>query len=303
MLGTAVVNHFSRNHEVFATDVVKGVDPGNVVWKCIDLLDNKAISEWLTYVKPEVVVHCAALVNVDLCEKKPELAYALHVGVAEYLAQVVSGWNGIVVYISTDSVFDGRKPGAYVEADPVNPLNVYAQTKYEAEKHILAIPNGVVLRTNIFGWSRSDAVSFAEWVLKGLVLGEKRTMFSDVLYTPIHVCHLAECIERVLIEKVSGLYHATGSDILSKYEFAKRVAEIFGLSGNSIVSVSVDESHLTACRPKNMALDNRSLCNAIRWRIPGVGTGIHLMKEHYDSGWLSTIKQRAVGEDYHFWEE
>ena len=302
MLGTAMIDTLRHNSELIATDISSGYSPDGVRWYYVDLLDKAAVTSWLETERPDVVVHCAALVNVDGCEKNPELAEAVHVGTTKTIADALVKWNGKLINISTDSVFDGFKNGPYIESDLVSPPNVYARTKLDGETPVLQTPRGLVLRTNIFGWSRAEKTSFAEWVIKGLVSGDRLTMFTDVSYTPIHVSHLAEVVRRAIDVDLCGLYHATGSTVLSKHAFGMLVAKTFGLSSSNIVETSVDSIGLGAKRPKNMALDNRELCKQLAWQIPHVEDGVTLLKNQYDSGWVAAIKERPVASGYRFWE-
>ena len=301
MLGTAMVQHLAGRHQVFAAGRSPGLAITGVTWHAFDLLDHSALAGWIQAVRPDAVVHCAALVNVDACEKNVTVARALHAGTTAVIADELAKRPARLVYISTDSVFDGRKSGPYVEYDPTAPPNVYAATQLEGEGVALAA-SGVVLRTNIFGWSRAERTSFAEWVLKGLVEQAPLTMFRDVLYTPIHVTHLAEVTADVIAQDVSGLFHATGSAVLSKYDFALRLAAAFNLSDAHIRSISVDDAGLSANRPKNMALANHRLQSALNRALPGVDEGIALFKRQHDNGKLAKIKSRPVRSNGRFWE-
>ena len=303
MLGTAMIDVLKNHNSIYATDVTEGFAADGVEWHLLDLLNREAVKTWIGEVRPDAVVHCAALVNVDECEKNPELAYEVHQKSTECIAKALAHWGGKLVYISTDSVFDGLKVGSYRETDSIAPPNIYARSKFAGEEEVLKYDNGVVLRTNIFGWSRAEKISFAEWVVKGLVTQSRLTMFKDVRYTPIHVSHLAEVVCRVLDKGLSGLWHATGSDSLSKYDFAMLVAEVFGLPAACVEPASVDDAGLGAKRPKNMSLDNRKLCSETGWRIPDAIDGIRLMKNQYDCGWLSAVKGRHIRSGYHFWED
>ena len=105
-----------------------------------------------------------------------------------------------MIYMSTDSLFDGRQDQPYIESDTPRPLNTYARTKLAGESAALQEAGTTVLRTNIFGWSRHERPSFAEWVVKGLVERVPLRMFTDVDYTPIHVTHLASVVADVMWE-------------------------------------------------------------------------------------------------------
>lgn len=302
MLGTAVIDNLRNQFNVIATDLYKGYAPANVRWHEVDLCDSKGLLGWLKKEKPDVVVHCAAIVNVDACEKNPAIAEALHVTTTRYIANVLSGWNGKLIYISTDSVFDGLKKDLYKENDLVNPPNVYAQTKYKGELETQKTDRGLVLRINIFGWSKTERFSFAEWILKSLVEHKQIRMFTDVMYSPIHVSHFSNIIVQAINKDICGLYHAGGGSSLSKHAFATQMANIFGLDTESIIAGSIDDAGLKAARSKNMALSCEKMQKKTGITLPDVNTGICLMKKQYDSGWVSRIKGREVSGKYRFWE-
>jgi dTDP-4-dehydrorhamnose reductase len=302
MLGTAVIDHLMNFYSVTSTDQIIGFSPRGVRWHQMDLLEMDGLARWIRLEKPDAVVHCAALVNVDACEKDQDLAVRLHEGTTKTIGDVLQSYGGKLIYISTDSVFNGKKDKPYTEDDPVDPPNIYAKTKYNGEKATLTSAKNVVLRTNIFGWSRAEKLSFAEWVLKGLITNKQLTMFTDVFYSPIHVSHLAEIIREIISEDLCGLYHATGSTVLSKHEFAIKIACIFGLKPDSIIATSVEDANLIAKRPKNMALDNSMLSKSLKQRIPSVDDGLMLMKKQYDTGWVAAVKNRPTSIGYRFWE-
>jgi dTDP-4-dehydrorhamnose reductase len=267
-----------------------------------DLCEDNALKRFLLAERPDLVVHTAALVDVDRCERDPSAAERLHVHATDVMSRTLASWDGALIYISTDSVFDGRKDGPYDEDDRTGPMNTYARTKLDGEKACLALSQGTVLRTNIFGWSRAERVSFAEWVLKGLVERTRRNMFSDVAYTPIHVTHLSDAIEQVWQQRLYGLFHAAGSTSLTKYQFAVLVADVFGLPADKVMPVSIDDAELGADRPKNMALSSARISSALGRSLPTAVDGVQLMKRQYDDGWVARVKNRAVSTGYRFWE-
>jgi len=302
MLGTALIDRLAERHDVIATDLVSGLGRKKVRWSLFDLCDDDALKRFLSVERPDLVVHTAALVDVDRCEQDPSLAERLHVHTTDVISRTLAGWDGALIYISTDSVFDGRKDGPYEEGDRPAPKNTYARTKLLGEAACLTLERATVLRTNIFGWSRAERTSFAEWVLRGLVEHSAVGMFRDVQYTPIHVTHLSEVIEQVWQQGVYGLYHAAGRTCLTKYEFAVLVASVFGLSTDHVTAISVDDAELAANRPKNMALSSARLSSALGRALPPAIDGVRLMRRQYEDGWVARTKQRAVAPGYRFWE-
>lgn len=301
MLGTALLERFSGSDAIIATDLQTGYLKEGVIWNLLDILNKPKLVNLLEEEIPDVVIHCAALVNVDECEKNPSLAWAVHVEATANIAETIRQWGAKLIYVSSDSVFNGRQASPYSEEDSPDPLNVYAKTKLEGEAVALSNTTGLALRTNIFGWSCLERVSFAEWVLKALVEGSKITMFADVFFTPLHVSHFSSLLSEALKVNLSGIYHLAGDSMISKYDFAIRMARIFGLETKDVLAGSVESSHLKALRPKNMALSSRKLAEAISKPMPTADSGITLLKNQYDNGWLQLVKRRTIRTGYRYW--
>lgn len=278
MLGTALVLDYSNKYKCFALGRTIGFPVKDVSWIACNLTNELSTRDAVNQANPDVIVHCAALVNIDACEDNYNDAYAIHVSASKTLADECRKRGVQLIYISTDSVFNGRKNGAYTETDTPDPLNVYARTKLEGENEILKIDNGLVLRTNIFGWTRYGH-SFSEWVLEGLRKQKKMTMFTDVQFSPVSTYCLSMIIESCINNRLTGLYHAGGKDTLSKLEFALKVAAVYDLSTNCIVPVLISDVHLTAPRPNNMALDSSRLSKTLGINLPDIQTSISIWKK------------------------
>jgi len=283
MLGTALISRLSRSQKVFATSKSIGVEGQNIDWTCFDLTDFVLLNHWLEKSQLDVIVHCAAIVDVDLCEENVSAATNLHVVTTEVIANYINSTKGRLIYISSDSVFDGEKQRAYIETDLVSPLNVYAKTKVLGENYVHAMNNGLVLRTNIIGCTQKDKISFAEWVLNSLKNYEPLKLFHDIYFSPLHVDDLSLIIEKIINNPIFGLYHCTSNDSISKYDFGMKMAEIFQLSNSNINRISVDTVELKASRPKNMALNSTKLSSKLQYDFPRAIDSIVHMKNKYDS--------------------
>ena len=301
MLGTALIDELTHKYKVFATSRSRGYEKDGVQWECFDLTNLQKLDRWLVNTRPDVIVHCAAMVNVDECENNAEFAKKLHIDTTSTIANYLNQENKKLIYISTDSVFNGKKNGSYIESDQANPLNVYAETKLLGEEPVLLMESGLVLRTNIIGWSKSGKMSFAEWMLNGLVKGEPLTLFTDVIFSPLHVSDLSIIISQAIETEISGLYHCTSKDYVSKYDFGIKMAEIFNLPVDNIKKISIEDIHFEANRPKNMSLCSEKLNSILKYDSPTVSDAIELMKSQYDNGWLSRIKGVKLENNYNFW--
>ena len=281
MLGTALLSRLSESHQLFANSRTKGMEAATVVWDCFDLTDFKLLEAWLNSSKPDVVIHCAAHIDVDSCEFNGNPAMDLHVKSTRILATYLEKNHGRLIYISTDSVFSGVKKTAYREEDAADPLNVYAKTKFLGERVALSMSFGLVLRTNIVGWATDGRLSFTEWLIQSLENHEPLNLFYDVIFSPIHVDYLSAVIEKIIDTPLTGLYHCGSTDNISKLEFGKKVADLFQFDDHDIKKASFKDINFTAKRPANMALDVSRITKDLEYDLPSVLDSIILMKNQY----------------------
>jgi dTDP-4-dehydrorhamnose reductase len=257
-----------------------------------DLLKAGAAEELLDQVEPQVLIHCAAMANVDSCERDPQTAQAINALVPAQLAELCAQRGVRMVHISTDAVFDGQR-GSYTEEDQPNPLSVYAQTKLEGERGVLyANPDALVLRVNFYGFSLSGQRSLAEFFLNNLAAGQSVKGFTDVHFCPLYVADLVDVIFACLARGLMGLYHAVSPECLSKYDFGRRIADKFGLDANLIQPVSVDDGNLLAKRSPNLTLRVSKLQDT-GVDLPGQAQGLEHFYKHFQHGFPELIKSYA----------
>jgi len=256
----------------------------------VDLTDDSATSRLLFDLRPDAIVHCAAATNVDWCEDNPEQAKAINVHASATLAEVASSLNARLVYISTDSVFDGKK-GGYVEVDEPAPLNVYADSKLSGERETLRRnPSAMVVRVSIYGWNAQNKESLAEWVLKRLEQGQNVPGFTDVFFTPILVNHLVPALFAMLQQGMAGLYHVTGSERISKFDFARRLARAFGFDPGRVTPCRVQDMNLRAARPLDVSLITEKIRVALGRSMPDVDAGLCEFRELHSRHYSQQIK-------------
>jgi dTDP-4-dehydrorhamnose reductase len=256
-----------------------------------DLLAPGALERLLDRTRPEWVIHCAALANVDACETDPLQARQLNSEIPRRLAELVARGGARLLHVSTDAVFDGQR-GGYTEEDAPNPLGTYAQTKLDGELGVLAEdPQAIVARVNLFGWSLSGTRSLAEFFFNKLSAGQPCMGFTDVFFCPMLANDLGHVFLEMLNAGLSGLYHAVGSECISKYEFGLRVARRFGLDEGLIVPKSVQEGGLKAARSPNLTLSTGKLAQALGESLPGLSTGLDRFYTLYQQGYPHWLRQ------------
>jgi dTDP-4-dehydrorhamnose reductase len=245
----------------------------------LDLTDESATRKLLLDLRPHAIVHCAAATNVDWCEDNPEQAEAINVHASAVLADVASALNAHFLYVSTDAVFDGKK-GDYLETDEPAPVNVYAKTKLAAERETLRLnPSALIARVNIYGWNAQNKDSLAEWILRRLENGADVPGFTDVFFTPTLVNALIPVLFAMSERKLTGLYHVAGSEKISKFEFARKVAAIFGFDPARITPCNVNEVDLRAVRPLDISLNVGKTSRALDRSMPTVDAGLREFRD------------------------
>jgi len=244
-----------------------------------DLTDPQVVERLMETYQPSAVIHCAALTDVDFCESHASAAWQMNVEVSGQLAACCAVSGARFVYISTDSVFDGTR-GSWRESDAPSPCNIYARSKREAEIAVRhECPDSLIVRTTIYGWHSHRKLhrkpSLAEWILERLEAGLEVPGFTDVIFSPILVNHLAAPILQLLREGYSGIFHVAGSWSGSKYEFAARLAETFEFDRNDILPAKLEGATLKAPRPLDTSLDVRKVSRVLNLQMPGLDEGLH----------------------------
>ncbi|MBX3005383.1 MAG: SDR family oxidoreductase [Anaerolineales bacterium] len=255
-----------------------------------DLLAAGAVARVLDEAQPDWVVHCAALADIDACERQPALAHKLNTELPGELARETARRNLRFVHISTDAVFDGSQ-APYKETDAPNPLSVYAKTKRMAELAVKAAhPQWLILRPNLFGWSPNGAHSLAEFFYNKLAAGEAVNGFTDRLFTPLHVGFLSEIILELLSANAHGIYNAGSRDSLSKYDFGVMIARQFGFDEALVRPLHAEAS---APRSADLRLNVSRLSQALGRRLPSVAEGVARLHAELDNGHRQTVRALA----------
>jgi len=256
-----------------------------------DLTNPDAINKLLDAVQPESMIHCAAMADIDTCEKQPEQAELINNRLPGDLAKACKNRGIRLVHISTDAVFDGNH-GNYLETDMPNPLSVYAQTKLRGEQAVLgAFPDAVVARVNFYGWSLTGTRSLAEFFYNNLKAGKLVKGFTDVEFCPLFVNHLSDLLMNLLEGEFNGIYHVVSPVSISKYEFGCSIADIFGLNAELIQPVLVQDGGLIARRSLKLTLNTDKLKEALQIALPGLREGIHAFAEQQAAGYPQQIHQ------------
>jgi dTDP-4-dehydrorhamnose reductase len=281
LLGSSVVREAVFEHEVAATYFTRPVELEGADCFQVDLTDERQYGP-ITAFDPDIIVHCAALTDVDLCERNPETAQKHNVELTKKLLTLADTLDARFVYISTDAVFDGEQ-GRYSEADETNPINVYGRTKLAAERAVQrAAADSVIVRTSIYGWNITDGQSLAEWILETLRTQAELPAFEDAYFSPIYTGDLSPRLLELAFSDVGGVVHVAGSQRCSKLEFAELLAEVFDLDVKLIVPTSADDVDFDAPRGQDLSLAVARAQEYLNAPLPTVVDGLEHMRDDED---------------------
>lgn len=231
----------------------------------LDVRDGPAVVEACDGV--EVIVHLAALTDVDGCEREPALADGINAEGTRNVATAAAARNAKVIYVSTDYVFDGAKSGEYTEVDEPRPLNVYGATKLAGEGRVASGADNLIVRTS---WVFGDGTNFVGSIRRLARERDEIAVVDDQWGRPTSATDLAHVLALLLEAQAQGIVHATGSGAACTWaRLAERVVELDG-SPAKIRRVSTEEyaaiaPRPPAPRPRNSVLSLRLLEE--RWGI------------------------------------
>jgi dTDP-4-dehydrorhamnose reductase len=282
-----------RKHQVIGVDNRNPLGWVNFKTSPADLTEPNIIEKLIEEIKPDVILHCAAMANVDACEKDPGSAELVNAKLPGKIANA-AGYHDIkMIHISTDAVFDGQK-GNYSETESPNPLSVYARTKLEGEQAVLsANVQALVTRVNFYGWSISGNRSLAEFFVNSLSEGKDVKGFTDIHFCPMMVLDLAATLVEAAEKNLRGLYHCVGPQSMSKYDFGVAIARKFGFDEKLVHAASVKDGGLKAARSPNLTLSTQKLTAALGHDLPGFEAGLAKFHDQYRHGYPQMLRSLA----------
>jgi len=218
-----------------------------------DITDLAAIVNTITGFRPEVIIHAAAMTNVDGCERDPEMAYRVNVLGTRNVAVAAQQSGSSMVYISTDYVFSGDKATPYWEYDQPDPLSVYAQTKWAGEQVTRNLLSRYYVARTAWLYGRGHR-NFVETVLNLAQERDSIHMVTDEIGSPTYALDLARALSLLVRQPAYGTYHLSNSGSCSRYEWT---VEILRIAGHSDVELIPSENYRRAARvPGRVVLRN-----------------------------------------------
>jgi dTDP-4-dehydrorhamnose reductase len=225
------------------------------VYQQLDLTNRKETKDVILSFKPDIIINTAAFTNVDECENQREYAWRLNVDVVKNLIICAKVFGTKIIHFSSDYVFDGKN-GPYSEDSTPNPISYYGKTKLASENALRE--SGIkycVIRTMVlYGYAKIVRANFVLWIVKNLSNNQSINVVTDQIGNPTFVDDIGYGAIKIIQGNRTGIYNMCGSQLMSRYDFAKKVAEAFDLNANLIKPVSSDYINQSANRPLKSGL-------------------------------------------------
>jgi dTDP-4-dehydrorhamnose reductase len=223
----------------------------------LDITDKDLLDREIKKINPDFIINTAAMTNVDDCETQKSACKVLNVDVVKWLTEISIELNIHIIHLSTDFIFDGKK-GFYSETDTPNPLSHYGLSKLKSEEVLkMSKIDYTILRTilvygKVFDMSRNNIVL---WVRKMLSERKEITIVKDQYRMPTYVEDLAKACKIAIDKKAIGIFNISSNQLLSIYEIAQQIAEVFNLDTTFIKPISSVTLNQTALRPAKTGFD------------------------------------------------
>ena len=247
-------------------------------WVQMDLKNPSHVKSFLKEIQPQVIIHTAAISNLDVCEEHPDLSENINVRATENLAEYAADLGIRLVYTSSDMVFNGTGR-FYKEIDTALPLAVYGQHKKRSEEIVQSKCNSWVNArvALIYGRPLTGGSSFSQWMEHRLKNGEKVTLFQDQYRTPILVNNLAETLLELAESDYCGTLHLGGSNRIDRFSFGQQLCRICGYDEKLLKATSMYDIQPKAPRPTDVSLDISKAQSFLSTKLLSTAEGLQRM--------------------------
>jgi dTDP-4-dehydrorhamnose reductase len=249
----------------------------------LDITRRSDVKSLVSSFQPTVILNAAAATNVDWCETHREEAWKVNVTGVENLIEAARKVGAKLIHVSTDYIFDG-KHAPYREDDRPEPLSYYGKTKLASENALKAseIPYAIVRTIVVYGYGIGVKLNFPLWVLDHLKARKTIRCVDDQVSNPTFVGDVALSMISIMEREHEGVYHVCGSETVSRYDFALRVAETFGLDPSLIQRVKSADLQQPAKRPPYTVFVTEKAQRELGITPLSVREGLNLLKQELE---------------------
>ena len=283
LLGQKLVELLIRDSSIETIATARGENrlpfKESYAYFAMDITDPQQIENVISLAKPDVIIHTAAMTNVDQCEMEKDACWKQNVNAVEFIVKACKKHDIFLVHVSTDFIFDG-KAGPYDEEAEPNPISFYGWSKYAAEKAVIhsdikwAIARTVLVYGIAHDMSRSNIIL---WVKKSLEEGKNIKVVTDQFRTPTLAEDLAQGCFLIADQEAQGIFNISGKELYTPYEMAVIAADYFGLDKSLISQTDASAFTQPAKRPPRTGFDLTKSENILGYKPHTFQEGIALL--------------------------
>jgi dTDP-4-dehydrorhamnose reductase len=250
-------------------------------WHTCDPRQPGQIAQLFHEVRPQAAIHTAAVADIDFCQTHPEAAYAANVEFTRTVADLCADTGARLVFCSTDTIFDGEH-APYSEDAPPGPVNLYAQTKVEAEQLVARLGSQAVIArlSLVVGLPLLGAGnSFLVRMIAALKDGKAVSMPEQEVRSPVDVITVGRALLELAAGNHHGIFHLAGHSRVTRLEMAQQIARRFGLPEHLVVAQGGANAPGRAARPRDVSLDNAKACAQLETPMLTLDDGLSLIRQ------------------------
>jgi dTDP-4-dehydrorhamnose reductase len=284
LLGTALLKSAPKKYRIIPTFLTNSRMENYLGYKfySLDITSVREIHKIFKTFNPKIVIHCAGIGSVDLCEKNKRSAYKVNVMGTKNIINACSKYNSKLIFISSNAVFNGNNP-PYTEDSKVSPVNYYGKTKVLSEKLIkkAKIDYVIVRLILMYGWNHlSERDNPVTWLIKKLKVEERVKLVNDTYTNPVLNIQAAKAIWSIVKFNKRGTFHVAGKECVNRFEFANLVADVFNLNKKLVEAVDSSYFKGIAMRMPNTTYDTSKMERELLIKPLSIKAGLKWMKKN-----------------------
>jgi len=282
LLGQAVTSIFSRESDIeliqTSAEEKSYLDYG-YPYKTLDITVKEDVKKIIEFYEPEIIINCAAFTNVDKCETERELSWKINVDGVKNLIIAARRSDSKIIHFSTDYIFDGKN-GPYSEVSIPNPISFYGREKLASENSIVTsdIKYTIIRTLVLYGIGNNVKPNFALWMLEELRNNRPVNIVTDQISNVTMIDDLAFGTLKIAEKGCTGIYNIAGSDILSRFDFAMKMCEVFKLNKELVSPITTASLNQPAPRPLKSGLITLKMESELGFRTMDSLEGLRLLK-------------------------
>jgi dTDP-4-dehydrorhamnose reductase len=286
LLGQKLVIAFRNGFDVtgIGRKALAPVEADNFSYRSCDITNRAELKSLIQDIQPKSIINAAAYTNVDGCEDNKEECWRANVTGVDNLAAASRTVGAFLAHISTDYVFDGTD-GNYSETSSPNPISYYGRSKLAGENAVISagVEHAVIRTMVLYGTGYNINPNFATWLVSALSKGESVRIVEDQFGHPTLVDDLALAVRRIVELQKTGIFHVAGAECVNRYDFAVKLAEVFGFDKRLISRIKTSDLRQKAPRPLNSYFKLDKIRTELGIELSGVEKGLNIFKKQLEN--------------------